>query len=384
MQSKSEITNKMGLTESIRFECSTFDNEPEQRKLLIFVDGTNNDSSHENSAKQTNVYRMSRLVAEYGIESSNDIPQASIYSAGVGSGEDDPNYVSGAFRFIGGAGVDRILNQVYLEIIQKYQPGDQFYIFGFSRGATIARLLSNRLLQDGIPKSGHAHYRILSEAARVPGQSKLSLLSLESDGEERREIEVIEALGLWDSVASTGLVERIFAPKQNLDVSPGVQHVYHLVSIDENRIGFSPTLINPRENVTEVWFPGVHSDVGGSYQEAGLANIAFQYMKHRVVEDHQIGFFQNPVCPSCEDKMGEKECKHPDCHVPNFNATIHRHPLFWPKSKRKISVLGGGEKPVIHVSAFQRRDSTIVDPKYTPQEIARLLKSKLYITDNRD
>jgi uncharacterized protein (DUF2235 family) len=72
--------------------------------------------------------------------------------------------------------------------------------------------------------------------------------------------------------------------------NPEIDIVRHAVSIDERRCFFRDNLMekswdNPAQDVKNVWFPGVHSDVGGGYpaQEAGLAMGAFEWMLREAI-----------------------------------------------------------------------------------------------------
>jgi hypothetical protein len=100
-------------------------------------------------------------------------------------------------------------------------------------------------------------------------------------------------IGVWDTVGALGIPGQLFSDFDQakygfLDttLSACVQNAYHAVSLDERRAPFMPTLWSnpdgsPRANdgqVTQVWFPGVHCDVGGSYEEEQLSNITLQWM----------------------------------------------------------------------------------------------------------
>eukprot|EP00816_Leptocylindrus_hargravesii_P001333 CAMPEP_0196818150 /NCGR_PEP_ID=MMETSP1362-20130617/64229_1 /TAXON_ID=163516 /ORGANISM="Leptocylindrus danicus, Strain CCMP1856" /LENGTH=399 /DNA_ID=CAMNT_0042196119 /DNA_START=155 /DNA_END=1354 /DNA_ORIENTATION=- len=148
-----------------------------------------------------------------------------------------------------------------------YEKGDQLYVFGFSRGAASARLFASQLAEDG----------------------------LEVNGEVIDDSPEIALLGCFDTVAmqvGTGIV--LDSKKQrypscralgedDFKVSPIVNKAVHLVSLDDFRQwkfpNFPPTLMGMEERVDEVWFPGVHSDVGGFWSKKnGLADTSLNYM----------------------------------------------------------------------------------------------------------
>ena len=141
----------------------------------------------------TNVYRLFQCV---DTTDSAGPGQLARYFPGVGSQEDDPNPVSALFRQFGGKGADRIMDTAYLQLLCDYHPGDHIFIFGFSRGAAIARMLANKIDEEGIRESGIARYINLAASDR-------RLLDTVDATGERRDVS-IEMLGAWDTVAAFG------------------------------------------------------------------------------------------------------------------------------------------------------------------------------------
>lgn len=139
-----------------------------------------------------------------------------------------------------------------------YQQGDQVFLFGFSRGAAIARRF-----------------------AKVIRDSDDSDIRVDGIGEGS-----VRLLSVFDTVSSFGVPNLIPKIKPRSDVlfeegnrvHATVSEAIHLVSLDERRLAFRPTLMAPEDRVTEVWFPGVHSDVGGGYFRDALSNITLRYL----------------------------------------------------------------------------------------------------------
>ena len=132
-----------------------------------------------------------------------------------------------------------------------YQPDDKLVVFGFSRGAALARKFVSMLLA--------------------------------ADAERE-----VSFLGVFDTVAAMNGIHRkgdkissdvVF---ENGTLNARVKKAVHIVALDEDRVPFSPTLINrdpnDRARIVEVWFPGVHSDVGGGYWYDGLSDVALEFM----------------------------------------------------------------------------------------------------------
>ena len=129
---------------------------------------------------------------------------------------------------------------------------DILVVFGFSRGAALARKFVSKLIAE--------------------------------------ENCTVNFLGVFDTVAAMNGIHRegekissdvLF---ENGTLHGNVEKAVHIVSLDENRVPFTPTLINQtsedieRERILEIWFPGVHSDIGGGYWHDGLSDLSLQFM----------------------------------------------------------------------------------------------------------
>ena len=129
--------------------------------------------------------------------------------------------------------------------------GDKLVVFGFSRGAALARKFVSILL-----KKGNCEVDFLGVFDTVAAMN-----GIHRKGEEISSDVLFEDGSLHDNV----------------------KHAVHIVSLDENRVPFTPTLINQNskkdeERILEIWFPGVHSDIGGGYWHDGLSDLALQFM----------------------------------------------------------------------------------------------------------
>ena len=76
----------------------------------------------------------------------------------------------------------------------------------------------------------------------------------------------------------------------DLHVSPKVEAAYHAVALDEDRSAFAPNLMNHREGVTEMWFKGVHCDIGGGFEDSRLSDVVLDWMianakNHGIIAD---------------------------------------------------------------------------------------------------
>lgn len=210
---------------------------------LYAIDGTTNrDFIGEEQLKHTNVLRFCKASADIG----------QFYEKGVGTRKGKIGAVIGTA--FGAGGFSRI-NRLYDSVCTTYIAGDQnIDVIGFSRGAVLALGLVNKLAEDGIrhPKTGKV-------VAKAPS---------------------IRFVGLWDAVGSFGLA---LGPFQRVnighpaDVPIVVQNCYHAMSLDERRGTFTPTRLRD-QGVYEVWFRGVHSDIGGGNTNTPLSNISLRWM----------------------------------------------------------------------------------------------------------
>jgi hypothetical protein len=90
-------------------------------------------------------------------------------------------------------------------------------------------------------------------------------------------------LELWDTVGSFGLTAGPFQEiniGHHLSVPSNVQHTFHALALDERRSKFAPTRL---DGAYEVWFRGVHSDIGGGNSNPGLNNIALRWMARKAL-----------------------------------------------------------------------------------------------------
>ena len=251
---------------SILYYTQTYETTPRRprgvakRNSVICIDGTGQDSLAEDPAAATsNVFRLFQAVTTTNNE------QFKRYYPGVGSQENDDNAIRRAWGGITGAGARRIRLSAYLDFVQNYRLGDRIYIFGFSRGAAIARTLANHIAKHGVPEIVTAKF--------VRQLFRDDLLE-EVTGKGKKHAVKIEMLGAWDTVAAFGNPTTSINLFKNLSLAPNVKTAYHLMSIDEDREPFQASLMNYNRRVHEIWFPGVHSDVGGGYADHQFADVA--------------------------------------------------------------------------------------------------------------
>ena len=206
-----------------------------------------------------------------------------------------------------GAGIAEQIVRGYTFLSRNYEAGDEIILVGFSRGAAAARCLAGFVVGQGLlnPATYHpenkdaaylrgiaAWYQYRSGQPWLAKASDLTDIAVQLGQQvptlspvDYVEVERILAVAVFDTVSSMGLprpepggwlgYDFVIA---NTDLSQKVLNGFHALSADENRADFFPTYWTPRANVTQVVFPGAHSDVGGGYADAGLSDRALQWM----------------------------------------------------------------------------------------------------------
>ncbi len=285
------------------------------KRLIVCCDGTWNDPEDH-----TNIDWLANNVVQ-------DQEQRVYYDTGVGTEWHD-SASGGAF----GRGLSKNVREAYAFLLENYRPGDEIYCFGFSRGAFTARSLcgfmqmAGRLASSDEIDEAYFFYRI-NEPEDDPNVFE-RLFKPESGGKI-----AVKFLGVFDTVGSLGLPleisddaralegaslldrargralawvdqlgDRLRRPIKGFhDTSLGsiTEHAYHALAIDETRAMFAPTLWTAApgqatrltesgeeqgvaQHVEQVWFAGVHSDVGGGYQdEPRLADIPLLWMAEK-------------------------------------------------------------------------------------------------------
>ena len=248
---------------------------------------------------------------------------------------------------------NEIINNASKDLEANYKQGDKIYVFGFSRGSAIARIF----------------------CAKHTKQRKVNFL------------------GVFDTVAaikgSRDLNKNTFPASgilfENTNIKSHILKILHLVAIDEKRIMFQPTLCNDDERVKEVWFSGVHSDIGGGYWLNGLSDISLNFMiNYALLESLK-------VLNTKDINLSNTQITKDDIFInPQINSKIHiqkRKLLSKTLAPRKIRVQDNNKTntkktPIIHYSTIQRMKN---NPSYKPTPLKdvrfRVIDDEFKISD---
>lgn len=246
------------------------------RNVVVCIDGTwNHDEQTDSSGRKspTNVAKLRAALVQ------DDTAQVVGYFRGLGNKKEHwivGQLLGGVF----GAGAYVLLRSIDCWLTENWRPGDALSIFGFSRGAALARMLANSVRKRGIAK------RIVFRTQRIAGKGSQTRLRAYRH-EPVRDVPV-GFLGCWDTVASFGIpIDIAGIPFQQINVfkdftvSSNVDQAVHCLALDEERHAFVHTPMDARPNVEEVWFAGGHCDVGGGTAETGLSDTALEFMVAR-------------------------------------------------------------------------------------------------------
>jgi len=313
----------------------------EPRNLVVCCDGTGNVLGNQHD---TNVVRLARLCA-------NDAQQLVFYDPGVGTASGLPSVdaidsiqskLTMVLGLAFGRGIYENISQAYEFLVQNYRAGDRIFLFGFSRGAFTVRCVSGLVTEYGIVRASSLPLLPLMIrnyfAPHVPADRKTQHgrcftrdVREHFTDEDGRNAE-IHFIGVWDTVSSVGGVRSMgFSTRPFLKGKP-YRHVRHAVSDGEYRAKYAPRLYigetrdtwcgqgRDREpSFKQVWFPGVHSDVGGSYAEAGLSDGALLWMLQEL-----------DALPDGKLRLVADAASRPDWPKPDASAIAHDQALVSP------------------------------------------------------
>jgi uncharacterized protein (DUF2235 family) len=291
------------------------------KSIFLFADGTGNSSA---KLFKTNVWRMYEAL-DLGRPAEGYRTQVAYYDNGVGTSNFRPLRLLGG---IFGIGLKANVLRLYGFLCQNYRPGDRIYAFGFSRGAFTIRLLVGLVTSQGIiqkendepvpqyqVKDAYRHFCRTLRPHRWPRWLALMVqhirdqfhrdwwITLRRKGYRQldRHPAEVEFVGVWDTVAAYGgpfaeftrgiddWVWPLALPDYKL--STKVKKARHALSLDDERDAFQPLLWDEhheqqlvdsgtvaKDRLKQVWFSGVHSDVGGGYPDESLSYIPLLWM----------------------------------------------------------------------------------------------------------
>lgn len=338
------------------------------RNLVVCCDGTWNtpDQTDGDLPAPTNVVRLRNALSEKDAAGGE---QLAYYHPGVGS---EGNWWQKLKGGSVGDGLDANIQSAYRWLCQNWKAGDRIFLFGFSRGAYTARSLAGFLCRCGLLdlaglSEAEGWKRIgkaFDKGYRGRKDDWVGAWPLALSAPQTR----VDFLGVWDTVGALGIPDNLAILNllddrrkyafHDTELGAGVLQARHAVALDERRASFAPTLWTGVENdprVKQLWFPGVHGDVGGGYSRTGLSDGGLQWM---IEEARAEGLVFRP---------GMVEQVRPDHRGVLHDSCTGVFKLLRTQPRAVPEMAAAQVGRTLHASAFDRhRDPPITQAPYRP------------------
>lgn len=345
------------------------------KKIVIFCDGTWNTPDEEENGLPcaTNISKMALATSD---ASKDGTAQLMYYDVGIGTeGNSIQQIIDGAT----GTGISNNILQAYEFIIKNYRQGDQLFLFGFSRGAFTVRSLAGLIRNCGILKPEFINkinqaYNIYKSRNPIKKPNeKESILFRKSYAVEN--ITQIEFIGIFDTVGALGnplFAESIINSKNQFhdtQLSSYVNNAFHALAIDEKRKNFNATLwykknSDSNQNFQQMWFCGVHSDIGGGYPEHDLSDISLLWMLEKA-EGCGLNFNTIEQASTSPNSLGMMHESY---------KGIYKLYSKYDRPIGEIDSLGRLTNEEIHPSVIQRYH---VDASYRPKKLVDYINKSI-------
>jgi uncharacterized protein (DUF2235 family) len=314
------------------------------------------------------IYQVIAAISEDGNQ------QVKVYDTGVGTSYGWRDKLLGGTM---GKGLDQKIMDMYAFLMLNYEPGDQLFLFGFSRGAYTARSLAGFIRNCGILKP---QYMNLLEKTFALYRDRNDFTAPDSDlmvsyrrNYAKEDITNIHFIGVWDTVGALGL-PFTFLRMYNMEkysfhdttLSSTVKNAYHAIAVDERRELFKPALWEKSKKVTtglvtdqiceQRWFPGVHCNIGGGYLDKGLSDGALKWIIE-MAQRAGLAFKPNSdLNPNATGKLR-------DSYTPPY--------WFWPKIWRDVN----SPKSINEQFDESLLNRLKTDKAYRPKNLQRIFPS---------
>jgi len=334
------------------------------KRIVICADGTwNRPEEDVESDVPTNVLRLARAIQPV---CARGVPQQVFYDWGIGS------YHS---RVVGGAtgrGIHKNIMDAYRYIVQNYAPDAEIFLFGFSRGAYTVRSLCGLINNCGILKRPDA--RLIQQAFdhyKKPGAKfhPEAEASVEFRGRHSHASREVRFVGVWDTVGALGIPFSLLGLFDGKDefydskLGSNVRIARHAVAIDETRRDFEPTLWERREglDLQQVWFAGVHTDLGGGYAPDKQGRLASDHpLEWMVGEADAAGLGFEPHLAATLNASPEAPIHRSRRHIYRLRRPLRR------------TLTDADADLGIHASVKARFEA---DPTYRPKNLVTYLEA---------
>lgn len=317
---------------------------------MVLSDGTGQEGG---VGYNTNIYKIFNMLED---RTGN---QVAFYDPGLGT---DRKKIAG---LIAGAGISKNILDCYRFIFENYNAGDQIFLFGFSRGAATVRSLSSFIHLFGVlPKSRPDLIEKAYDIYTISNREKRETLAHDFIKRHHTMWTRIKFIGCFDTVAALGLPSKFLnailevIPWYKNDfhdfkLSESIENAYHAISIDDERKTFHPVLWDAEtihtekldQKLLQVWFLGMHTDVGGGYPKSDLSDITLVWMLEKAIH-HGLLTYKYHKIKIKEDANGHMH----NSRKGGYSRFFKKKLRFWPA--------GRTDKFIIHESVLKRINNT--------------------------
>ncbi|KAJ7786267.1 hypothetical protein B0H16DRAFT_25079 [Mycena metata] len=369
-----------------------------KKRIIVCCDGTWQDGvSTENRQSYTNILRLARTINHEDSRSHPPIPQIVFYQSGIGS---EKSFYSEYIVGTTGSTLADKVEEAYGFIAHNYFPGDEIFLFGFSRGAYTARMTALFIGKIGVlDRADMDHFAGIFMAYQRLGKSKdeadIQRLNAElapwthhdSPGKRRADSDdhtfSIKFVGVFETVGSLGLpeelthrsphVRNLFGFNDTL-LGEHIQRAYQALALNEPRADFncckfeqSPGGLRKGQVLRQCWFTGCHADVGGGYKAHDLADLTLFWMASNLEDHLSLDYTYLESLPKPNFPWGAQPPHDP---ATGIYALAHKIQRTLPTATNNVT------HETIHCSVLQQRshaESLSIDLSQHPQLVAPLL-----------
>jgi len=324
-----------------------------KKRLIVCCDGTWQDGLTKDRLAYTNILRIARTINHEDQRFQPAIPQIVFYQSGIGSENNlYAEYIEGT---TGGSLADKV-EEAYAFIAHNYYPGDEIFLFGFSRGAYTARMVAMFIGEIGVlDRADMDHFAGIFLRYQKLGKSedKDEIETLKSQlapwtghdspGKKRADSDEntfsIKVVGVFDTVGSLGLpeeltrhpqIKNIFGFKDRL-LGEHIERAYQALALNETREDFNCAKFEQtaggrqkKQVLKQCWFTGCHADIGGGYRAHDLADLTLTWMLANVEDALSLDFKYLYSLPHPVARWGEQKPHDPDTGIFALAAQIQR------------------------------------------------------------
>lgn len=318
------------MPEPVAYQQSSMKGPNVTKRIVVCCDGTWQDGLVVSQRwKYTNVLRLARILNHTDERYSPHIPQVVFYQSGVGTWGD--KVIEQLDGIVGASLADKV-QEGYAFIAHNYRPGDEIFLFGFSRGAYTARMIALLIGAIGVldrTEMDQFADIFMTYQKRGKAQDPTEIATLDqklapwtahtSPGKIRADSGPnsfsIKCVGVFDTVGSLGLPEELTHSTKiktlfgfpDRYLGEHVENAFQALALDEHRKDFNCAKFEQTKGgerkgqvLKQCWFAGSHCDIGGGFEDHDLSDVALTWMVSNIsdilsVDHHYLRSLPDPV-----------------------------------------------------------------------------------------